>query len=57
MVLGYKKIQAGPVVYTCTHPALPPLSKAEGMVNINYLNGLNYVVELKGTLMQIEKKN
>ena len=25
------------------------------MGNINYLSGLNYVVELKGTLMQIEK--
>ena len=32
-------------------PPLPFLSNAAGMVNMNYLIGLNYVVELEGTLI------
>ena len=43
------------IVHTCTNPSLPLLSKAVGMVNINLLIGLNYVVQLEGPLMQIEK--
>ena len=48
-------VQGGLVVHTCTHPPLPLLSNAAGMVNMNYLIGLNYVVELESTLIQIEK--
>ena len=48
-------VQGVLVVYICTHPPLPLLSNAARMVNINYLTGLNYVVELEGTLIQIEK--
>ena len=55
MALAYKKVQGGPVAHTCVYPAVPRLSKAAGMGNINCLSGLNYVVELKGTLMQTEK--
>ena len=48
----------GLVARTCT-PTLPPplslsllfLSDAAGMVNMNYLTCLNYVVELEGTLI------
>ena len=55
MVLAYKKVQGGPVAHTCAYPSIPLLPKAAEMGNINYLSGLNYVVELKGTLMQVEK--
>ena len=48
-------VQGGLVVHTCTHPPLPLLSNAAGMVNMNYLIGLNNVVELAGTLIQIGK--
>ena len=41
----------GLVARTCTHTPLPFLSNAAGMVNMNYLTGLNYVVELEGTLI------
>ena len=39
------------VACTCTHSPLPFLSNAAGMVNMNYLIGLNYVVELEFTLI------
>ena len=42
-------------VDTRTRPPLLLLSKAAGMVNINFLIDLTYVVKLKSTLMQIEK--
>ena len=48
-------VQGSLIVHTCTNPPLPLLSKAVGMVNINLLIGLNYVVQLEGPLMQIEK--
>ena len=41
----------GLVARTCTHTPLPFLSNAAGMINMNYLTGLNYVVELEGTLI------
>ena len=48
-------VQGGLVVLTWTHPPLPLLSNVAGMVNMNYLIGLNYVVELEGAHIQIEK--
>ena len=48
-------VQGGLVVHTCAHSPLPFLSNTAGMVNINYLIGSNYVDELEGTLIQIEK--
>ena len=48
-------VQRGQVIQICTHSPLLLLSNAAGMVNMNYLIDLNYVVELEGTLIQIEK--